>query len=320
MQSVMVSPAILCQTENMTHEEWLQERKKGIGGSDAAAAIGMSKWKSPFRLWLEKTGQIIPEEAGEAAYWGTTLEPLVREEFERRTGKQVAKPPCIFRHSEYPWMLANVDGIIEGENAGLEVKTASERYADEWEDGKIPVAYQIQAFHYMAVMGWQKVYFAVLIGGNQFLMPEPLERDEEIIADLIRKEEAFWTLVQSGETPWLDGSESTAEAVSMLHPETDGSQVELPGEEIRWVEQFNLARDEEKKWGEKKDEAAAHLKTLMGSAARATLGLYQIDWGSYKTNRIDTDRLKTEQPDLYQAYLKTSESRRFAVKIRKGGK
>lgn len=316
-----MQPEILTLTTGMDEETWLRERKKGLGGSDAAAAIGLSRWKSPFRLWLEKTGQIVPEEAGESAYWGTVHEPQIRAEFVKRTGKCVSKPEAIFQHPEYPWMLANVDGEIDGENAGLEVKTASEAYADEWADGKIPLAYQIQAFHYMAVMGWERMYFAVLIGGNKYVQPDPLERDEEIIADLIQKEEAFWKLVESGETPWLDGSESTSAAVSRLYPETDGTAIELPGEEMRWIEQYIMARDEEKLWGQKKEEAALQLKTRMGAAARAIVGgAWQVDWGSYKTNRLDTDRLKTEQPDVYKAFLKETESRRFGVKPIKGGK
>src|SRR5665647_2757528 len=103
---------ILVSTQEMPHEQWLKYRKQGIGGSDVASVCGLSKWKSPMGLWLEKTGQVEPEPAGEAAYWGTVMEPIIRNEFAARTGFKVKEVKAILQHKRFHWMLANLDGVL----------------------------------------------------------------------------------------------------------------------------------------------------------------------------------------------------------------
>ena len=119
---------VLASTANMSYEDWLEHRKLGIGGSDASVVCGINKYKSPVELWMDKTGQLPPQEAGEAAYWGTQLEAIVRAEFTKRTGIEVTKPDVILQSEEYPFMLANLDGICEVPDVGtciFEAKTAS---------------------------------------------------------------------------------------------------------------------------------------------------------------------------------------------------
>ena len=159
---------VLVSTGNLPYEDWLEYRKQGIGGSDAAVVCGISRYKSPVELWMEKTGQLPSQETGEAAYWGNLLESLVREEFTKRTGISVTKPSALYQSGEHPFMLANVDGLCEDPVHGpciFEAKTASAYKAGEWEDA-IPDEYMIQIQHYMAVTGYQGAYIAVLIGGN----------------------------------------------------------------------------------------------------------------------------------------------------------
>ena len=136
---------VLASTENMAYEDWLEYRKLGIGGSDASVVCGISKYKSPVELWLDKTGQLPPQEAGEAAYWGSQLESLVRAEFTKRTGIEVTKPDVILQSEEYPFMLANLDGVCDHPDLGpviFEAKTASAFKTGEWED-TIPDEYQL---------------------------------------------------------------------------------------------------------------------------------------------------------------------------------
>ena len=140
---------VFCSTENLPYEDWLEARRQGIGGSDASVVCGISRYKSPVELWMEKTGQLPTQEAGEAAYWGNLLESLVREEFTKRTGIQVTKPSAIYQSQEHPFMLANVDGLCEDDIHGpciFEAKTASAYKVGEWEDA-IPDEYMIQIQH-----------------------------------------------------------------------------------------------------------------------------------------------------------------------------
>lgn len=128
---------VLVSTEGMSYSDWLDYRRRGIGGSDASVICGINRYKSPVELWMEKTNQLQVQESGEAAYWGTQLEPFVRDEFTKRTGIEVSKPSVILQSTEHSFMLANLDGICEVQNVGkciFEAKTASAYKAGEWED------------------------------------------------------------------------------------------------------------------------------------------------------------------------------------------
>ena len=106
--------------------EWLKERQKGIGGSDVGAIMGVNKWKSAFEIYLDKPEEITEEkESSEAAHFGTILEDIVAKEFTLRTGKKVRKDNRHLVHKNYPFMVANIDRRIVGENAILECKTAN---------------------------------------------------------------------------------------------------------------------------------------------------------------------------------------------------
>src|SRR5690554_2691682 len=167
---------IAANTLDMTREQWLEERRKGIGGSDAAAIAGLSRYRSPIQVYMDKLGLIEPPEENEAMYWGRKLEDIVAEEFSIRTGLKVRRRNAILQHPEYPFMLANVDRLIVGKNEGLECKTTSAYRADEWKDDGIPWEYAIQCYHYMAVTGYKAWWIAALIGGNQFIYKR-IERD-----------------------------------------------------------------------------------------------------------------------------------------------
>ena len=128
---------VLVSTEGMSYSDWLDYRRRGIGGSDASVICGINRYKSPVELWMEKTNQLQAQESGEAAYWGTQLEPFVRAEFTKRTGIEVSKPSVILQSTEHSFMLANLDGICEVQNVGkciFEAKTASAYKTGEWED------------------------------------------------------------------------------------------------------------------------------------------------------------------------------------------
>ena len=120
----------------------------GIGSSDAAAAIGLSQYKSPLTLWLEKTNRKQPDDLSEkqAVFWGTVLEPVLATVYAKQTGLKVRKVNAVLQDPDHPFMLANLDREVVGHPDGLgvlEIKTASYFSAPQWEDG-IPVAYQCQ--------------------------------------------------------------------------------------------------------------------------------------------------------------------------------
>jgi len=307
---------VLASTENMSYEDWLEHRRQGIGGSDASVVCGINKYKSPVELWMDKTGQTPPQEAGEAAYWGTQLEAIVRAEFTKRTGIEVNKPSVILQSEEHPFMLANLDGICEVPDVGtciFEAKTASAYKAGEWED-TIPDEYQLQIQHYMAVTGYAGTYIAVLIGGNTFRW-KFVERDEELISMLIELETAFWNHVQDGTPPPLDGSEASAKFLSERFPSsTPLSHITLPDTAADLLAQYDEACEQLEEVTERKQKAENLLKEMMGSNEIGTAGGRIITWKNVAQERLDSKTLKAEHPALCKKYTNKTSYRRFTIK------
>jgi putative phage-type endonuclease len=305
----------LVSTENMSHEEWLAFRKNGLGGSDAAVACGLSKYKSPVELWMEKKGNDEPKEAGEAAYWGTVMEPHIREEFALRTGLEVKLERSILQHQEHEFMFANVDGIVDDPAHGLcifEAKTANAFLQDQWAE-TIPDAYHLQVQHYMAVTDFPAAYVAVLIGGNTFRWYY-IPRDNDLIALLIRLETRFWQYVTTNTPPQIDGSEASTELLSRLYSSSTSSSIALPESALELIQQFEEASEKEKQASTDKDQAANQLKDLLKENESGTVSGRTVSWKTISSDRIDSKLLKSEQPDIYAKYTKASSSRRFSVK------
>ena len=307
---------VLASTENMSYEDWLEHRKLGIGGSDASVVCGINKYKSPVELWLDKTGQLPPQEAGEAAYWGTQLESIVRDEFTKRTGIEVTKPTVILQSEDHPFMLANLDGICEVPDVGtciFEAKTASAYKAGGWED-TIPDEYQLQIQHYMAVTGYAGAYIAVLIGGNTFRW-KFVERDEELISMLIELESAFWNHVRDCTPPPLDGSEAAAKFLAERFPSSKPqSQIVLPDTAADLLAQYDEACEQLEAVTERKQKAKNLLKEMMGENEVGTAGGRIITWKSVAQERLDSKTLKAEHPALCKKYTNKTSYRRFTIK------
>lgn len=306
---------VLVSTKDMKYEEWLKARQLGIGGSDAAAACGLSKWKSPVEVWLDKTGQIDPVPAGEAAYWGTLMEPIIRQEFADRTGFKIRQVNAILQHRRFPFMFANVDGIVTDPNLGdgiFEAKTASAYRAAEWEHG-IPDEYALQVQHYMVVTGLSFAWVAVLIGGNQFVW-RLIERDEGIIDLLIQLESRFWKHVEDMTPPPIDGSAASTELLNRLYPNSNSQIIDLPVDSLQWIQQFEQAQQEEKEAAYRKEEAANHIKELLGEFEQGRVNDKLITWKTVNSERLDSKALKAAHPEITAAFTKTSSYRRFTVK------
>lgn len=307
---------ILVETDNLSREDWLRYRKKGIGGSDVASLLGISKWKSEIELWLDKTNQTNNvTEDNEAMEWGRIMEPVIRNHFAEITGKTVVEVKAMLQHPEYPFMLADVDGLTaddEGNPAILEIKTASEYKRSEWEED-IPVYYQTQVQHYLCVTGVQKAYVAVLIGGNSFKIYE-VDADEEIQQMLIAVEQKFWNCVQNMIRPEIDGSDAAKNLLDSLYHGGIAEQIVIPDEGVEYVDAYIEACAEEDNAKAKKQDASNHIKEIMGDYDKATCLGHNISWKPVSTERLDTKALKEQEPEIYAKYVKTSISRRFTLK------
>ncbi|MCZ4246988.1 YqaJ viral recombinase family protein [Bacillus amyloliquefaciens] len=309
---------VFASTADMSRDEWLLERRKGIGGSDASVILGINKWQTPFELWLDKTGQVPVSESGsEAAYFGSLLEDIVAKEFEVRSGKKVRRKKSMLKHPEYDFILANVDRMIVGEKAILECKTTSAYNLKEWEDNEIPDSYIVQVQHYLGVLGpeYKKAYFAVLIGGNKFVWKE-IERDDELIAMIFQAEVEFWNeKVLGGKAPVLDGSSAAEEYLKQRYSEAEGGKVvDLTSANKTRIQQYLQLKEQINELTLQAKELENQIKHEMKEAEYGFIGNYQTSWKSVSTNRIDSKKLKEQFPDVYEKVTKEVQFRRFGIK------
>ena len=306
---------VVVKTSNLTREEWLKYRTKGIGGSDVSIIAGINPFKSVHQLWLEKTGQAEPEEEGsEYTHFGTLLEPIVRKEFMERTGIKVRQKHMLLQSEEHPFMFADLDGVIneDGQLCIFEAKTASAYKQEVWEK-EVPAPYILQVQHYMAVTGAKKTYIAALVGGNHFFY-HVVERDEEMIAKIIVMEKYFWQHhVMGGVEPVPDGSEATTRYFNERFRNSNGETIELPDEVLPVCEEYDNLTRQIKELESAKNAAANQLKRYLGEAEAGTVGDRKITWKSVSKNSVDTKRLKSEHPDIYTDCLTQSSYRRFLV-------
>lgn len=306
---------VVVKTARLTREEWLGYRTRGIGGSDVSVIAGINPFKSAHQLWLEKTGQVKPDESkNEYTHFGTLLEPVVRKEFMERTGKKVRQKHMLLQSEEYPFMLADLDGVIneDGEMCIFEAKTASAYKQEVWEEG-VPAPYILQVQHYMAVTGARRTYIAALVGGNHFYC-RTVERDEDLIGKIIAMEKYFWeTHVLGGVEPVPDGSAATTEYFNARFRESNGKTIVLPEEAISTCEEYERLSQRMKELETARNAAANQLKGYLKEAETGIAGNRKVVWKSICKTSVDTKRLKTEQPEIYADYLTQISYRRLSV-------
>ncbi|AXV87905.1 endonuclease [Ralstonia solanacearum] len=313
----------LVKTTELSRADWLEVRKTGIGGSDAAAAVGLNPYKSRLELWMEKTGRHAelpkpdPNDTAEPVYWGTLLEPIVAAAYTQQTGHRVRKVNAVLRHPAIHFMLANLDREVIGvpDVQILECKTAGLFGARHWQDG-VPEYVQIQVQHQLAVTGKDAADVAVLLCGQQLAVYR-IERDDELIAGLIPLEAEFWRYVQTDTPPPGDGSESADRALRVLYPRDSGGTVDFSDDRHLSAVFADLVSVREQI--EAQEVAAARLKqTLQSAMDEASCALFETGEVTYRRSKdgtaTDVDRLLTDHPELAQQYaIPKASSRRFLI-------
>ena len=295
-------------------EEWLALRKKlGVGGSDAGAVIGFNPYKSAYTLWAEKTGRISEFEGNLITEVGSYLEEFVAKLFERETGKKVRRKNKMLVNTDYPWAFADVDRLVVGEKALLEIKTTNSfPIMKQARSGEFPEQYYSQCVHYLAVSGLEKAYLAVLIGCRDFKIFE-LERDEGEISALMTAEADFWDKVQKDVPPPADGASSTSDTISAIYPESNGDTVNLMAYENdlkQYMTYSSLIKDVEKQ----RDEVANRIKAFMGESGKGESNHYKVSWTSSTRSSFDSKRFASDHADMdLSDYYKTTNVRSFKV-------
>jgi len=289
---------------------WLQQRREGIGGSDAAAAMGLSPYDSPVSLFYAKRGDYTVE-VNEAMEMGHLMEPVIGDLFARQTGWDVVRWKRMLRSKRWPWMQVNLDFLVPEEDAVAEAKNVGFRMASEWigdhTEPLVPAHYLIQGEHELAVTGRPRCYFPALIGGAKFRYVV-VERDEELIEDIAAQEQRFWEMFQADTPPAADAHPATTEALKRAYGSVKpGLSVEAPAAILAEIGERAGLKAQVKAIQTEIDAIENRWRLLLGEAETATvdgipvLSLKRIDRNGY-----------TVAPSSYRKFSipKTTKNRR----------
>ncbi|MEM9994563.1 MAG: lambda-exonuclease family protein [Acinetobacter pittii] len=314
---------------HVDREKFLANRKKGIGGSDVAAILGFSPYKSPYQLWLDKTGRSEKSEQNESAHFGNLLEDVVAKEFSHRSGMKVQRVKQQLFLEAHPWAIGNIDrAVINPEISGnvrfkdgalttdqlLECKTASEymsKLFGKQDTDQIPDYYLTQCLWYLLITGCQTIHLAVLIGGNKFRMYR-IERDEDLIKSIFNQVKAFWFNHVLADVP--PDPTCFDDVLHRWSKHVVGKQVEANLNQIKLAEEL-ITVQQTKKDAEAREEAIKlEIATAMQDAEMMiSRGSTICTYKAQSSTRIDTKVLKEKEPELFQKYSNTSSTRVFRI-------
>lgn len=297
-----------------SHDEWVVLRNKTIGGSDAGAIAGLNPYQSAYSLWAEKTGKVKPFEGNLKTEVGTYLEEFVAKLFERETDKKVRRRNATVYNDDFPWAHANVDRVIVGENAVLEVKTTFNLdYKRQLEKNEVPEAWYCQVMHYMAVCGYRKAYLAVLIDNGTFKWFEVFY-DEDEARTLMDLEKAFFKYMEDDTPPPVSGMDCDTEAIDEIYAESTEGAVDLWGRDNLLDEYFEL--------GERIDALERQQEAIkqqicaeMGDYDTGNAERYKVTWKTQQRQTFDHKKFAADNPHVnLSGYFKVSTSRPFKIK------
>ena len=294
----------------------LEQRLDYITGSDAAVILGLSQWKNKIELWQEKTRQRPLEyrEPTQQQKWGTIVESSIAEFFAQETGKQIEVDDNFIISAKQPFMAANIDRRIVGENAGLECKSAAHAHGwGEQGDNTIPLAYLCQVVHYAITLDTDRYYTAVTIMGRDF-RHYTYERNAAFEKFLIEKEEEFWHHVQT-ETP---PPATTHDEIISLYKTMESEPVIATHTVDLAIDNLKLCVAEEKRIEELKAEYQNIIKAHMQNH-EVLVGLdgkIAATWKLSKpSKRFNAKQFQRAHKELYESYSDEQPgSRRFLIK------
>jgi putative phage-type endonuclease len=300
------------------------DRTGFIGGSDIAAILGLSRWKTPLQVWAEKTGNVVPEDisAKLQVRLGNKLEATVCDLFTEETGKKVARVNEPLVHSKYPFLRGQIDRRVVGERAILEAKTTTPWNADKWKgEDNIPQDYILQTLFYMELAKAERGYLCCLIGNQDFQI-KVIERDEKLQKEIISKAVDFWTkYIEPKEMPTMITSRD-AETLYSLYPigDEEAQPIILDDTANALVDTLMAHQEDSKALANQIDKTKNELRLMLKDSAVGITDKWTISWKNQETNRVDLKKLKEAEPAICEKFLDKTSSRVLRVKAIKGEK
>lgn len=289
---------------------FMPDRTKFIGGSDAAAILGVSKWKTPFQLYQEKIGAFVEESSpmrdrvlSRGKRWEpVVIEMLVDELQSRGHDVEIVARNERYQDHEFPFLACELDLElrIDGEEVNGEMKTVHPFAAKDWgepETDEIPIYYAAQVMHGLMIKPRRRAIVAALIGADD-LRIHFLDRDDETIAGIRAREIEFWQRIQSGNAP--DPTEPVD--VKWLYQRDGGTAIEADDELALLCQQLKDMKADAKTLDGRIELLATQIKARMGTAA--TLIYRGKPLATWKNNK---DSIKTDWKAVAEALNAPSE-------------
>ncbi|MFY1029118.1 YqaJ viral recombinase family protein [Pseudomonas asiatica] len=290
------------------------DRTKYLGGSDVAGILGISPWRTPLDIYLDK---IEPRKEVDPAKKkiftrGQRMEPYVIDLLAEETGLEIIGRGNRYRDKQHDFLAAEIDAeAASGEN--IEIKTVSPFKAKEWgevQTDAIPVHYTAQAMHGLMVTGKQVCVFGVLIGGDDFRVYR-VERDEETITAIREKEVEFWGRIQRREPPPV----SKVSDINRLFESDAGGFIEATGEVLEAYNELRALRTQAKTAEDAANALEERIKLFMGGNAFLMVdGLQLASWKSQDSRRFDQKAFAAANPKLFERFKTVTTSRVFRLK------
>ena len=296
-------------------------RRSGIGGSDAAAVAGQSRWRGPMDVYLEKIGSSAPLIETERMFWGKALEDVVAKEYARQKERKVRKSNLTLRDSSAPWRMAHIDRAVistDGVRRGLECKTADRFSAADFgepDTDEVPPDYLLQCAHYLGVTGWDVWDLAVLIGGNTFRTYH-IPRDEDLIHDLFVLEDDFWqNNVVPRIPPPIDGSEASRRFLEAGHVAPE-DEIPMTDELYELAMRYESLRLTIKASALGLDLVKNKIREAMSGKGKSRRDNAKVSWSIATVRRLDGKGLAEAHPKLAAPFYVESEEHRITVTVR----
>lgn len=311
---------------------WLKQRRRGIGGSDAAAILGVSEYRDAWSVYVEKAG-LAPIEEREADHLviGHLMEPVIASLYTRRTGRLLEKPKGIMVHPDHDCIIANPDRLVKGEHRGTEIKTAGLWTRGKWGEAgtdQVPPDYLIQCSQYMAVTGYPVWDVPVLFHGSRFeiyVVPRDIDLERWMLDRLV----AWWQRhIVGGIPPEIDGSDGCAKYLALRYPQNNAVMLPAPPEAEELAQRLAHLRGQMDVLDRESTQIENSLKAIIGDADGIEGGFGKIAWRRSKDSKTtDWEKLArmllADLPDeqaaaLIAAHEKTKPgSRRFVPTFNK---
>ena len=307
LDSIMEARVPFTAFEPDDDADWLDARRAGVGGSEVAAIMGVSRFEGPYGVWARKAGLVEPEDlSGNARVeWGNRLEEAVFDKLADSHPELLCEPNAThvtFTSRERPHALATLDGwavpVGGGDPLAIEIKTAHFPASRGWEGG-VPAHYLAQVTHYLSVTGFRRAIVAVLIDGCDYREFE-VGRDEADVAAVEDAVDRFWGENVVAGVPPADVTPADAEAVLAANPVGEGVEPGTP-ELLERVEAYRAAQEAARGAREAERALKAELTAAIGHAGGLAFAEGTLLWRRGESMRFSAKALREADPELYES-------------------